>query len=313
MALQRHKPGKSIPALCLLFVVILSLFIAGCGSNAPSTGSTGSTGNTASTPNASAQPTVAPPTGLLTPGTLTVGSDTTYAPMEYVDTTSGQTTGFDVDLITAIAQRMGLKVQIQKTGFDTIFDDLNNKRFDVVISSVTVNADREKKFDFVPYFNAGESLLVQKGNPKHISTTADLCGLNVGVQNGTTEQNDLNTANAACKSKGKSTINLTVLQDQTAVVQLLANGRVDATYQDSPVTDYYNKINPGQFEVGGSIVSPLPYGITIRKGDSSKLTAIQTAFKQLQGDGSYDKLFDKWQLTKTQKYSAAVTREVTVA
>ncbi len=306
MILHRYKPEKGIPAFCFLFVVILSLLIAGCGSN------TSSTGGAASTPNAPAKVVATAPTGLLNSGTLTVGSDTTYAPMEYVDTTSGKYVGFDIDLITEIAQRMGLKVQIQKTGFDTIFDDLNNKRFDIVISSVTVNADRQKKFDFVPYFNAGESLLVPKGNPKHLTSVTDLCGLNVGVQNGTVEQDDLNKANTACKSKGKP-INLTVLQDQTAVVQLLTNGRVDATYQDSPVTDYYNKINPGQFEVGGSVVNSAPYGITIRKGDTAMLNAVQTAFKSMQTDGSYDKLFDTWQLTKSQKYTAAVTREVAVA
>ena len=296
MTLHHYKLEKGFPTLCFSLVVILSLLIAGCGGNPTSTG------GAASTPNAPAKQVVTPPTGLLAPGTLTVGSDTTYAPMEFVDTSSGQFVGFDIDLITDIAQRMGLKVQIQKTGFDTIFDDLSNKRFDVVISSVTVNADRQKKFDFVPYFNAGESLLVQKGNPKHLTSTADLCGLNVGVQNGTVEQDDLNKANATCKSSGKPEIKLTVLQDQTAVVQLLANGRVDATYQDSPVTDYYNKINPGQFEVGGSVVNTAPYGITIRKGDSAMLNAIQTAFKSLQADGTYAKLFDKWQLTKSQQY-----------
>src|SRR5581483_6764998 len=168
MILHRYKPEKGIPAFCFLFVVILSLLIAGCGSN------TSSTGGAASTPNAPAKVVATAPTGLLNSGTLTVGSDTTYAPMEYVDTTSGKYVGFDIDLITEIAQRMGLKVQIQKTGFDTIFDDLNNKRFDIVISSVTVNADRQKKFDFVPYFNAGESLLVPKGNPKHLTSVTDL-------------------------------------------------------------------------------------------------------------------------------------------
>ncbi len=302
-------------ALCVVSFIILSLALSACGQSGSSTG-TGSTGGTSGsapgtggtgsnaflTPNP-ATPTFAPPTGLLTPGTLTVGSDTTYLPMEYVDTTTNQYVGFDVDLITLIGQRMGLKVKIVKTGFDTIFDDLSNKRFDTVISSVTINDQRKVKFDFVPYFQAGESLLVQKGNPKHITGTADLCGLNVSVQTGTVEKDDLDTASAACKKAGKATINQSVFQDQTEVIQQLVNRRVDATYQDSPITDYYNKQNPGQFEIGGAVVNTAPYGITIRKGDTALDTAINKAFNLLVADGSYDKLFDKWQFTKTQKIS----------
>src|SRR5205823_7499891 len=90
-------------------------------------------------------PTVTPPKDLITPGTLTVGSDTTYPPQEYIDTTTSNPAGFDVDLITAIAQRMGLKAHVVTTKFDTIIDDLSNKRFDVVISAITINPDRERK------------------------------------------------------------------------------------------------------------------------------------------------------------------------
>ena len=151
--------------------------------------------------------------------------------------------------------------------------------------------------DFVPYFNAGESLLVQKGNPKNLKTTADLCGQDVGVQKGTVEQDDLTAANTACKKAGKAAINVTVLQDQTAVVQLLATNRVVATYQDSPVTDYYNKLNPGQFEVGGSVVNAAQEGIVVRKGDTSMFNAVQSALKSLQSDGTYKNLINKWGVT----------------
>jgi len=291
--------------------IVLSLILSACGQSSSSPGtSTGSpaggTGTGSSdflTPNP-ATPTFAPPTNLLAPGTLTVGSDTTYLPMEYVDTATKKYVGFDVDLITLIGQHMGLKVQIVKTGFDTIFDDLSNKRFDTVISSVTVNDQRKVKFDFVPYFQAGESLLVQKGNPKKITGAANLCGLNVAVQSGTVEKDDLDTASKACKAAGKQAISESVYQDQTEVVQQLVNRRVDATYQDSPITDYYNKQNPGQFEIGGSVVNTAPYGITVRKGDTELLNAISKAFNQLVADGTYDKLFDRWQFTKTQKISA---------
>ncbi|MGZ3621807.1 MAG: ABC transporter substrate-binding protein, partial [Ktedonobacteraceae bacterium] len=241
--------------------------------------------------------TIAPPNDLITPGTLTIGSDTTYPPQEYIDTATNQATGFDIDLITAVANQMGLQTKVVTTSFNTIINSLVAKRFDVVISAVSITPERQKVVDFVPYFNAGESLLVKIGNPMNIKSTADLCGKLVGVQNGTIEQTDLNTANAACKNAGKPAIQITALTNQTDVIQLLASGRVVATYQDSPVTDYFNKQHPGQFAVGGSVVNAGLEGIVVRKGDSSMFNAVQTAFNQLKANGTYNSLIQKWGLT----------------
>jgi len=269
-------------------LVVLSLLLAACGTS--TTTVTGPPANPAT-------PAVAAPNDLITPGVLTVGSDTTYPPQEYIDTATGKAIGFDVDLITAIAQRMGLQAKIVTTKFDTIVDDEAARRFDVVISALFITAERQKKVDFVPYFKAGESLLVQAGNPLNIKSLADLCGRNVGVQTGTAEQDELKTASDACVKASKPAINVTVLQDQTAVIQLLANHRVVATYQDTPVTDYYNKLHPGQFTVGGVVVNFITEGILVRKGDTSMFNAIQTAFDQLKANGTYHSLILKWGLT----------------
>src|SRR5258708_6052343 len=239
---DRHTP-KSIIFVGVL--VLLAMLLAACGST---------TGSSVPTPNPQT-PTITPPNDLITPGTLTVGSDTTYPPQEFVDTTTGQATGFDIDLITAMAQRIGLKTTILKANFNTIVDDLVARRYDVVISAQTINDERKKKVDFVPYFSAGESLLVENGNPMNIKGVNDLCGLTVGVQDGTVELDDLNAASKSCTGAGKSAIKLTILKDQTDVIQLLVNKRVVATYQDSPVTDYYIKLNPGMFVIGGFVVN----------------------------------------------------------
>jgi polar amino acid transport system substrate-binding protein len=288
-----HKKGSRRTSKGIIFVgmlILLAMLLAACGSN--------TTTGSSSTPTANpATPTVAAPNDLITPGTLTVGSDTTYPPQEYIDTATNQATGFDVDLITAIGQRMGLQTKVVTTSFDTIINSLVAKRFDVVISAVSVTPERQKKVDFVPYFNAGESLLVKIGNPMNIKSTADLCGQKVGVQNGTIEQTDLNTANTACKNAGKPAIEITALTNQTDVIQLLASGRVVATYQDSPVTDYFNKQHPGQFAVGGSVINAGLEGIVVRKGDTAMFNAIQTAFNQLKADGTYNSLIQKWGLT----------------
>jgi polar amino acid transport system substrate-binding protein len=293
METYSHKKRSRRASKSMVFVgilILVAMLLAACGSNTTTGGGSTPTANPAT-------PTVAPPSDLITAGTLTVGSDTTYPPQEYIDTATNQATGFDIDLIAAIAQRMGLKSKPVTTSFDTIINSLVAKRFDVVISAVSVTPERQKKVDFVPYFNAGESLLVKVGNPSNIKSTADLCGQKVGVQNGTIEQTDLNTANTTCKNAGKSAIEITALTNQTDVIQLLASSRVVATYQDSPVTDYFNKQHPGQFTVGGSVVNAGIEGIVVRKGDSSMFNAIQTAFNQLKADGTYNSLIQKWGLT----------------
>jgi len=232
---------------------------------------------------------------------LTVGSDTTYPPQEFIDTATGKATGFDVDLITAMAQRMGLTADVKTAAYTTIVDDLRAKRYDVVISAQTITPDRKKQVDFVPYFNAGQSLLVPKGNPKNLKAVTDLCGKNVGVQDGTTELDTLSAVNKAeCKS---DPVKLTVLGAQTDVIQLLVNNRVDATFQDSPVTDYYLQQHAGSFDVGGSIINAAPEGISIRKGDTSMFNAVQAAFNAVKSDGTYANLFTKWKLNPAQKIS----------
>ena len=290
--------------------IALPILLGACGSSTTTGSGTPTTNALPCNTQANGGPTPTPypttasltaPKDLITAGTLTVGSDTTYPPQEFIDTTTGSPVGFDVDLITAMAQKLGLKAKVVTANFNTILDDLNAKRFDVVISAITINSDRTQKADFVPYFLAGESLIVPKGNPNRVACARNLCGLKAGVQSGTVELDDLNAASKDCTKAGKPAIQLTVLTDQTAVIQLLVNHRVDATYQDSPVTDYYIKQNPGQFEIGGTVVNAAAEGIAVRKGDPSMLGAMQAALTALKSDGTYNSLFTKWQLNAAQK------------
>jgi len=312
VSISLHQKRWRQARMSILFgvaLIALPLLVA-CGGSTSTAGTptsnalpcTSATNNGAPTP--TPFPTTASltaPKDLIASGTLTVGSDTTYPPQEFINTATGSPIGFDVDLITAMAQKLGLKAKVVTANFNTILDDMNAKRFDVVISAITINSDRLQKAAFVPYFLAGESLIVPKSNPMNIKCVPNLCGLKVGVQSGTVELDDLNAGSKACTSAGKPAIQLTVLKDQTAVIQLLVNRRVDATYQDSPVSDFYIKQNPGQFEIGGSVVNAAPEGIAVRKGDTGMLNAMRAAFTAVKTDGTYNNLFAKWQLNSAQK------------
>jgi len=281
------RRGRRATLPILLLGIIFVLLLTACGTTPPAS----------SSPTSSpAADTITLPT-ILTPGVLTVGSDTAYPPQEYIDPTTKKATGFDIDLITAIAQKMGLQTHIVSTKFDTITDDLAANHFDVAISAITITPDRQKKVDFVPYFNAGQSLLVQKGNPKNIKSTDDLCGLAVGVQSGSIEQGVLQSSSDNCLEQDKPAITIIAQQDQAAVVQLLTAKRAVATYQDSPVTDYYVKQNSDQFEVGGPVFGTGTEGIAVRKNDTEMLKAIQTAYNQVKAAGTYHQLILKWGLT----------------
>jgi polar amino acid transport system substrate-binding protein len=309
ISLWTRRQRSAVSILLGIAFIFLPLLLAACGNSGTSTSNalpcSSAANNSVATPTPyPATTSLTPPQGLIANGVLTVGSDTTYPPQEFIDTNSGTPVGFDVDLITALAQKLGLQAKVIPANFNTILDDLNAKRFDTVISAITINSDRLQKADFVPYFLAGESLIVPKGNPSNITCIPNVCGLKVGVQDGTVELDDLNAQSKACTQAGKPAIQLTVLKDQTAVIQLLVNHRVDATYQDSPVSDYYIKQNPGQFEIGGTVVNAAAEGIAVRKDDSSMLTALRAAFSAIKSDGTYDHLFSKWQLNAAQKIAS---------
>src|SRR5947209_4581131 len=158
---KRREARFSLTTFSMSFLVLLLMLLTACGSSGGTTtgGGSGSTSNAlpcntvSATPNATAlsngaTPSLNKPKDLITAGTLTVGSDTTYPPQEFIDTTTGKATGFDVDLITAMAQKLGLKAKIVTANFNTIIDDLAAKRYDVVISALSINPDRQKKADF---------------------------------------------------------------------------------------------------------------------------------------------------------------------
>src|SRR5579859_6625221 len=109
--------------------------------------------------------TIPAPAKLKDAGKLTFGSDATYPPQEYIDA-SGNAVGFDIDIASEIASRMGLELSVVNFKFDDIIPALNAGQFDAVISAMTVTTDRMAVVDFVPYFSAGQAVLVKKGNPK---------------------------------------------------------------------------------------------------------------------------------------------------
>ncbi len=244
---------------------------------------------------------------LVQPGQFTVASDTTYAPAEFEDPShSGQYIGFDIDLATEVSRRLCATAHIVKADFGSIISDisgpaLGSQRYDTSFSSFTINDSRLSTVMMIPYLQAGESILVAKGNPKNIHTIANLCGKNVAVQDSTVEYDELSDANgkgpgttgqtASCASNN---IRIFHDPDQNLVTQQVVSGSADAMYADEPIVGYAVSKNASKVEDGGRNVPAAPEGIVIRKDNPDLQSAIRSALKAMITDGKYSEILQKW-------------------
>lgn len=289
----RARRTRAYLAGALGIVATLSFALAACGSS--------STAGSSTSCNAPAS------WHLVKSCTLTIASDTTYAPAEFQDPQNPtHYIGYDMDLARELGKRLNLTVSIQKATFDAIIPDistapLGQQRYDLSISSFTITDARKAKVNMIPYLQAGESILVQTGNPHNVKTFADMCGKQIAVQKGTIEESEINDANGVGdKSSGQAPIcannkiNKLAYDDQTVVVQQVLNGRADASYQDQPVTGYYISLHKSQLQTGGVTVSPSPEGIVIRKDNPDLQTAVTNAISAMQKDGTYNKILTTW-------------------
>lgn len=224
---------------------------------------------------------------------LTVGSDTSYEPAEYLDKDGQTPIGYDVDFAKAIAATLGKKADVQTADFASILPKLGTI-YDMGLSSFTITQERSKAVNFISYFNAGVLWAVQKGNPKGISLD-NLCGKKVGVQTGTVEEDpDVSGRSAACVAAGKPAIEIVSLKNQTDVTTRLVGGTIDAMSADSPITRNALAKTNGQLEPLGAVYDSAEQGIAIAKDDLAFATVVEKVMNKLIQDGTYMKILTKW-------------------
>jgi polar amino acid transport system substrate-binding protein len=236
-------------------------------------------------------------------GSLDIGSDIAYAPIEFIDAKTQQPVGLDVDIANALADVLGVKAKFNNSPFDGLLLALDGKRFDVIMSSMTASDERKKTVDFVEYFNAGSGIIVKKGNPKAIKTADDLCGLKVATQEGTTQVDFLVGAADApggldkkCKDAGKSGVTVVKLGTDPEAVQALIAGQADAELADFPVAAYSAQQSNGALEIVPNQIEPAPYGIAVRKTSKPLSDALTKAVAAIKKSGKYSEILKKWNL-----------------
>jgi polar amino acid transport system substrate-binding protein len=286
-------PLRTTLAIC----GVLVLSAAGCGSNELSGGSSPSNSAPATTPTASAtiDPalTAALPAKIKSAGKIVVGVDATYPPNEFLQ--GGKNViGMDVDIFNAVAAKFGVTVDWQPAGFDTIITGVQSGKYDMGISSFTINAKRKQQVNMVSYFNAGTQWATAAGNPKGIDPN-NACGKNIAVQKGTTQlEDDIPVRQKKCTDAGKPKINLIVREKQDAATADVATGKADAMLADSPVVLYAAKQSQGKIEAVGDIYDAAPYGYVIPKPETAFAAAIVEALKAIDTDGTYKSALAKW-------------------
>ena len=283
-------------ALLAASAVTALLALSACADNTDDGGDAGGSGTNAAacTPAPAPTGTAGLPEDIKSAGKILVGTDASYAPNEFQDA-SGKIVGFDIDLFTAIGERLGVEVEFENASFDTIVAGVKGGKYDVGVSSFTDNCEREKVVDFVDYFSAGTQWAAPVG--KTVDPD-DACGLTVAVQTGTVQDtDDLPVRQKACKDAGKDEITVEKYEQQSDASTALVLDKVDAMLADSPVTAYAVKQNEGKIELAGDIYDGAPYGFAIPKEDAGLSLAIQEALESMIADGSYGEILATWGLS----------------
>jgi polar amino acid transport system substrate-binding protein len=275
----------------------LVLTTAACGKKddggaiGPGAGSTGSANAPSVTPTADAALAAKVPDAVKADGVIKVGTDSTYAPNEFLASDGKTIQGFDVDLFNAVAAKLGLKAEFTTAPFDNIIPSVGSGKYEVGVSSFTINNDRKKQVDMVSYFSAGTQWAAKTGSTLNPD---DACGKKVAVQKGTVQVDDVTARSKKCTDAGKPAIKIDQYQGQDEATAAVVSGKDDAMLADSPVAAYAVKQTKEQLQLLGEIYDSAPYGYVVKKNQGEFAQALADALKAVIADGSYRAALEKW-------------------
>ncbi|MFD9850151.1 ABC transporter substrate-binding protein [Streptomyces parvus] len=298
-----HVSGRAVTTAALTTTVLLAL--AGCGEGGDSAAEAKAPASlevAGVTVKKDAKLHASLPDTVKKSGTVRVATDVPYAPFEmFVTEGEKELTGLDYDLGQALGARLGVRFAFTPQKFDGIVPAIQAGKFDVAMSAMTDNKERQAVVDFVDYSVSGSGIMVAKGNPEKISTLDDLCGKKVAVQAATNQFDLLKAHQKECEKAGGGEIGIqTFPKDSDAQLALRAN-KVAAQVLTKPAAGWTAKTADGgqAFEVvddpaatGGYNASP--NGIAVSKKLPELTDAIQKALQSLIDDGTTAKIFEKY-------------------
>lgn len=279
-------------ALSLMTAAALALSLAACGSTASSAASSeaaspeAASSDAASSEAASSEAASETETAELStvePGKLIMSTNAAFPPYE-MTTDSGEFEGIDIETAQAIADKLGLELQIDDMDFDAALLAVQQGKADMVMAGVTVTDERQNVMDFTDSYATGiQSIIVKEDSD--IASVDDLAGKKIGTQRGTTGylycSDDFGDENVVAYDNGLT------------AVQMLNNGQVDCVVIDNAPAKEFIAANPGLKLLDTAYVEE-SYAIGIGKGNTELKDAINTALEELKADGTLQAIVDKY-------------------
>lgn len=233
---------------------------------------------------------------LVTPGELTWGVSTTFAPFEFQK--DGQVVGFDVDMVGELAKRIGLKSNLLAMDYAGIIPALSTgHRIDIAVSGIYITPARLEVIDFVPYMIIGDQIVAPAANPAKLTDRDTMCGHQIAVAVNTNFEVKLKALSAACVAAGKPEIDILSLQNSAAVALALAQGRAVGALSSAATIASMMSTNPGTYvPVGEPFDVNTKVGIGVAKDNPVLKTQLESALNDMAKDGTYATLLKKWGL-----------------
>ena len=275
---------KVMAVLCAAF---MAFGLVACGANEGNT----DTANTDVADDTAAESTIdISGVTLMSDGVLTVGAEVGYPPFEDFADDGTTPIGYDVDIITAVADKLGLEVNIINTAWDGIFAGIG-VNYDVACSAITITPERQETMLFsTPYINNYQSVVLRADDDTEITSFNDLDGMSIAVQKETTSD----ILMSDYKSTGTIDVQIVANEKITSCFTQLQNGEVDAVVVDSTVADGYVNNNDTVKIVFKDTAEPEQFGIAISMDNEALQTAINAALAELEAEGYIQETYDYW-------------------
>ena len=224
----------------------------------------------------------------VTAGKLTMSTNAQFPPYEMV-ADDGSFEGIDIEIAAAIAEKLGLELQVDDMDFDSALLAAQNGKSDMVMAGVTITDERMAVMDFSDTYANGVQVVIVKED-SDIASIADLEGKMIGTQQGTT---GYIYCSADPEDDGFGEDHVTAYADGATAVQALINGQVDCVVIDNAPAQEFVKANPG-LKILDTEFTNEDYAIGVAKGNTALLDAINTALKELIADGTVQEIIDKY-------------------
>ncbi|MEK4801231.1 transporter substrate-binding domain-containing protein [Oceanobacillus sp. FSL K6-0118] len=269
--------------LTLLVSLMFVLFLAACGGNDATSSNEGEEANNGEeTANTDGE---ASSNESELEDTYTVVSDTSFVPFEFKGE-DGEYTGFDIELMKAIAEEAGFEINLETTNFDGVIPGLQTGQFDIAIAGISITEDRKQVIDYSdPYYESGLQIGVAKDNDE-IQSIEDLEGKIVATRMGSTSSQFIKDNIDGAESKEYEQL------DQAYLA--VENGSADAILYDAPNVNYYINTTGEKLKAVGELYQAEDYGIAVTKGKEELVTAINDALATLKENGTYDEIYETW-------------------